>query len=142
MIIILINKSKTRFIGLRPIKAYFFEAQLSIAAFSKKPVYTVKRKKNTLIMAFVAILFTIAQIDLWVGQGGLLQFLQLKNEVRQQHAENTLLEVRNSILHAEVLDLKGGYDAIEERARVELGMIKPNETFYQPMSKAHDASQE
>lgn len=95
-------------------------------------------QKNTLITAAIAIFFIVAQIDLWVGQAGLLQFFQLKDEVRQQQAENTLLEVRNNILHAEVLDLKGGYDAIEERARVELGMIKPNETFYQPMSKVHD----
>jgi cell division protein FtsB len=95
-------------------------------------------KKNTLITALVAILFIIAQIDLWIGQAGLMQFWQLKTDVAQQQAENTLLEVRNSILHAEVLDLKGGYDAIEERARVELGMIKPNETFYQFMNSAHE----
>ncbi len=95
-------------------------------------------KKYTLITALVAILFMVGQIDLWVGQGGLLQFWQLKTDVEQQQAENTLLEVRNSILHAEVLDLKGGYDAIEERARVELGMIKPNETFYQFMNSANE----
>lgn len=97
-------------------------------------------KKNALIIALLAIFVTIAQIDLWVGQGGLLQYWQLKSDVKQQQAENTLLEVRNNILHAEVIDLKGGYDAIEERARVELGMIKPSETFYQLIGNTHDAA--
>lgn len=98
-------------------------------------------KNNTFSTAFLLILFVFAQIDLWVGQGGLMQFLQLKNDVQQQKAENTLLEVRNSVLHAEVLDLKSGHEAIEERARVELGMIKPGETFYQLMGDAHEAQQ-
>lgn len=98
--------------------------------------------KNTILITIcLSIFLIIGQIDLWVGQGGLMQFLQLKNDVQQQKAENTLLEVRNSVLHAEVLDLKSGHEAIEERARVELGMIKPGETFYQLMGDAHEAHQ-
>ncbi|MFA6038212.1 MAG: cell division protein FtsB [Legionellales bacterium] len=98
-------------------------------------------KNSILIITCLSIFLIIGQIDLWVGQGGLMQFLQLKNEVQQQKAENTLLEVRNSVLHAEVLDLKSGHEAIEERARVELGMIKPGEIFYQLMGDAHEAHQ-
>jgi cell division protein FtsB len=94
--------------------------------------------RNTLITAALAAFLVAAQIDLWVGRGGLLQFWQLKNELKQQQAENILLDNRNKVLHAEVLDLKEGYAAIEERARVELGMIKPGETFYQLMGQADE----
>jgi cell division protein FtsB len=95
-------------------------------------------KNYTLITATLGIFFIVAQVDLWIGRGGLLQFWQLKNELQVQQDENNLLELRNSALHAEVLDLKGGYDAIEERARTELGMIKPGETFYQLMGQTHE----
>lgn len=106
------------------------------------PSDIINNMKNTiLITTLLSIFFIVAQIDLWVGQGGLLQFWQLKTEVAQQKAENTLLEVRNNVLHAEVLDLKSGHEAIEERARVELGMIKPGETFYQLMGDAHEVGQ-
>ncbi len=99
-------------------------------------------KNATLITVILGIMFIAAQTDLWLGRGGLLQFWQLSNELHQQQDENQQLEMRNSILHAEVLDLKGGYDAIEERARVELGMIKPGETFYQFVGDAHDTQQD
>lgn len=98
-------------------------------------------KKYTLLSIFLGISFIALQVNLWLGAGGLLQFLQLKTELQQQMTENTQLEARNSVLYAEVLDLKEGYDAIEERARVDLGMIKSNETFYQIIGQPHDASQ-
>lgn len=88
-------------------------------------------KIHTLIITALGFFLIALQTDLWMGQGGLLQFIQLNKELKEQIAQNTQLETRNSILHAEVLDLKEGLDAIEERARVELGMIKPGETFYQ-----------
>ena len=55
---------------------------------------------------------------------------QIQDQVQQQRVQNTQLSLRNQILHREIIDLKQGVEAIEERARYELGLIKPNETFY------------
>lgn len=73
----------------------------------------------------------LLQGTLWVGQGGLFDFLQLKAAVIEQLRDNEGLLSRNGALTADVADLKDGVDAIEERARNEMGMIKPGETFYQ-----------
>ena len=63
-------------------------------------------------------------------------------QIKQQHiVENQQLKERNQAIAAEVLDLKQGYDAIEERARSELGMIKKDETFYQIISKQPSANE-
>jgi cell division protein FtsB len=99
-------------------------------------------KKYTLVTIALSIFLIAAQIDLWVGRGGLLQYWQLKNEVSAQRAENIMLEHRNNVLHAEVLDLKEGYAAIEERARVELGMVKPGEIFYQFIGQTYEQNPE
>lgn len=56
---------------------------------------------------------------------------QLDRQLEAQRAQNAERVMRNTALNAEVLDLKTGLDAIEERARTELGMIKPNEIFFQ-----------
>tara|TARA_B100000767_G_scaffold248108_1_gene248779 strand:+ start:1507 stop:1785 length:279 start_codon:yes stop_codon:yes gene_type:complete len=71
------------------------------------------------------------QYSLWWGQSGLLEVALLQERITAQEAVNAGLSKRNRQLHAEVLDLKQGISAIEERARHDLGMIKPNETFYQ-----------
>ncbi len=84
------------------------------------------------LLTLILTLCLIAlQIELWTGQSGLWQFWQLKQAISLQEADNAQLETRNSRLHAEVLDLKQGHAAVEERARSELGMIKNGETFYQ-----------
>lgn len=84
------------------------------------------------LLTLVLTLCLVAlQVELWTGQGGLWQFWQLKHAISLQAVDNAQLEARNSRLHAEVLDLKQGHAAIEERARSELGMIKSSETFYQ-----------
>lgn len=71
------------------------------------------------------------QYPLWLGDGGLLALLKLKQEISLQKAENVQLRERNLALEAEVRDLKEGSEAIEERARAELGMVKKGETFFQ-----------
>lgn len=71
------------------------------------------------------------QYPLWFGDGGALRLWRLEHEIAAQEAENARLRERNAALEAEVIDLKGGLEAIEERARAELGMIKKDETFYQ-----------
>ena len=83
-------------------------------------------------VALVLIIILIAlQVRLWTGQGGLRDVWRLQQRVAQQKTENAQLRKRNETLSAEVEDLKHGEEAIEERARSELGLLKPGETFYQ-----------
>ena len=83
-----------------------------------------------LVLAILVLLFLIIQYALWFGDGSLPSAWELKRSVQAQKEENKSLEQRNTTLHAEVIDLKEGKDAVEERARSELGMIKEGETFY------------
>lgn len=71
------------------------------------------------------------QYPLWLGDGGALSLWKLKREIAAQAGENARLHERNRALEAEVRDLKEGYEALEERARAELGMVRRGETFYQ-----------
>lgn len=76
-------------------------------------------------------LVVVLQYPLWLGKGGWLRVWDADRQLQQQKESNKKLEVRNAGLDAEVRDLKQGYDAIEERARFELGMIKQDEVFVQ-----------
>lgn len=71
------------------------------------------------------------QFVLWVGKGGVRDVRDMREKIAQEQAEITTLKERNLGLAAEVLDLKEGLDAIEERARSEMGMVKEDEVFYQ-----------
>jgi cell division protein FtsB len=83
-------------------------------------------------IALVLVIVLIAlQVRLWTGQGGLRDVWRLQERVAQQKAENAQLKNRNETLSAEVEDLKHGEEAVEERARAELGLLKPGETFFQ-----------
>jgi cell division protein FtsB len=84
--------------------------------------------------ALVALILAI-QFPLWLGKGGWLRVWEVDRQVEAQGAKNGRLEVRNSALAAEVTDLKQGFDAIEERARFELGMVKNDEVFFQVPAK-------
>jgi cell division protein FtsB len=88
-----------------------------------------------LSVALVALL-VLLQYPLWVGKGGWLRVWDVDRQLQQQKDSNKVLEVRNAGLDAEVRDLKQGYDAIEERARFELGMIRQDEVFVQIPEKA------
>lgn len=91
-------------------------------------------------MRFLALalllLIALIQNPLWFGKGGWLRVWELDKQVDAQRETNDRLAVRNAALNAEVLDLKQGYDAIEERARAELGMIKQDEVFFQLLEPA------
>lgn len=82
---------------------------------------------------FAILLFVLValQVKLWFGEGGYRDVQRLAERVEQQAAENEVLAQRNRELQAEVEDLRQGLEAIEERARSELGLIKQNEEFYQ-----------
>ena len=79
------------------------------------------------LAAFILLL----QYPLWLGKGGWLRVWGLDQQVQEQKEANARLRLRNAALDAEVRDLKQGYDAIEERARYELGLIKQDEIFFQ-----------
>ena len=82
-------------------------------------------------IAILILLLLVLQFRLWLGDSSVHEVWRLQNAVEQQRQENQRLRERNQALEAEVNDLKQGVDAIEERARSELGMIKKDETFYQ-----------
>lgn len=88
-----------------------------------------------LTLALIALLLLL-QYPLWLGKGGWLKVWDYDRQLTQQKDANRKLEVRNGGLDAEVRDLKQGYEAIEERARFELGMIKQDEVFVQIPEKA------
>ncbi|MBS1235667.1 MAG: cell division protein FtsB [Proteobacteria bacterium] len=79
------------------------------------------------------------QYPLWLGDGGVLALWKLKQEIAVQKLENSGLKERNLALEAEVRDLKEGYEALEERARAELGMVRRGETLYQIIERTDGA---
>jgi len=83
----------------------------------------------------LAIVFTLLilalQYPMWLGKGGWLQVRELDRQGEAQRQTNAELKARNAALDADVRDLKQGYEAIEERARSELGMIRHDEIFFQ-----------
>ncbi len=79
----------------------------------------------------LAALIILIQYPLWFGKGGWLRAWELERQVTAAKSKNAELEGRNAALTAEVRDLKTGTEAIEERARYELGMTRPDEVFYQ-----------
>lgn len=83
-------------------------------------------------VALVLIALLIAlQVKLWVGDGGMRDLRAIRARVSAQQAENARLKQRNEKLGADVEDLKHGQDAVEARARSQLGLVKPGEVFYQ-----------
>jgi cell division protein FtsB len=87
-------------------------------------------------VALVLIVLLIAlQMKLWHGNGGVREVETLRAAVKKQGEDNDKLQQRNQALGADVDDLKHGEQAVEARARAELGLIKPGETFYQVVEK-------
>ena len=90
----------------------------------------------------LAGLILLLQYPLWLGKGGWLRVSSLEQQLRAQKETNAALDQRNRALHVEVRDLKEGFEAIEERARYEFGMIKQDEIFFQivPPARTDGAS--
>ncbi len=84
-----------------------------------------------IVTLILLILFVLLQFRLWLGEGGFREVARLETRVENQRQKNEDLLQRNAELQAEVEDLRDRLDAVEERARNELGLIKPNEEFYQ-----------
>ncbi len=90
-----------------------------------------KVKFMKFLIIILSLLLINLQYHLWFAQGSYQENHALRQMVEQKRKENAALKTRNDALAAEVADLKQGLSAIEEHARMELGMIKRNEVFYQ-----------
>lgn len=88
-----------------------------------------------LITLALAALLLLIQMPLWLGKGGWLRVADMEAQVALAQNRNLELKARNAKLESEVLDLKNGTGAVEERARFELGMVKQDEIFVQVVSK-------
>jgi cell division protein FtsB len=96
-----------------------------------------------LITLGLAVLLVLIQYPLWLGKGGWLRVWDLDKQVEAAQKKNNELKARNAKLNSEVRDLREGTDAVEERARYELGMIKDGEIFVQilePNTKPPEAA--
>lgn len=82
------------------------------------------------ICALLALLLLGLQYRLWVGEGSYAHIARLEREIEQQEQSNERLRQRNKLLEVEVEALRNGNQAIEEKARQDMGMIKEGETFY------------
>jgi cell division protein FtsB len=85
---------------------------------------------RTLTLVLAGLLLLI-QYPLWLGKGGWARVWEHDRQLSAQRAKNEALQARNAALDAEVRDLKQGLEAVEERARFELGMVRPDEVFFQ-----------
>lgn len=90
---------------------------------------------RSLIIVLLVVLFGWLQYRLWLGQGSLQEYHQLDLAVHARRAEINAMRERNEGLRAEVDDLREGKQAMEERARTDLGMIKKDETFFLVVEK-------
>lgn len=84
-----------------------------------------------LLTLALAVLIALIQYPLWLGKGSWLRVWEVDQQIQAQREINGKLQARNAALDAEVNDLKQGFEAIEERARSELGMIRQDEIFFQ-----------
>ena len=84
-----------------------------------------------IVPAILIALLLILHAQLWVGRGSVQSVREMRNRLTQQNAANIKAQESNAQLAAEVRDLKEGLDMVEEKARSELGMVKPNEIFVQ-----------
>lgn len=85
---------------------------------------------KSLAIIFAGMILAL-QYPLWIGKGSWTRVWELDRQLVAQREDNTRLKARNDALDAEVRDLKEGTEALEERARLELGMIRKDEIFYQ-----------
>ncbi|WP_100640446.1 septum formation initiator family protein [Marinobacter salexigens] len=83
-----------------------------------------------LLWAFMVVLILLLQVRLWIGEGSFAQVWALERSIAEQREENAALATRNERLYAEVRNLRNEQGAVEERARMNLGLIRDDETFF------------
>jgi cell division protein FtsB len=84
-----------------------------------------------LVSLLLLVLLALVHAQLWLGRGSVTQVAHMKQELARQQTANRQSQLRNEQLAHEVRDLREGLDIIEEKARMELGMVKPNEIYVQ-----------
>ncbi len=87
------------------------------------------------LIIVLTLLFGLLQAKLWFQPGGVSEVRQLRQAIEEQKNQNSTLEAQNTVLTAEIKDLKTGRSAVEEHARNDLGMIAPGEIFYQVVTE-------
>lgn len=88
---------------------------------------TILRPIHMILLALLVVL----QAQLWFGRGSLPDVMRLRQQLKEQKQHNQVAQLANERLGAELNDLKDGLEMVEERARAEIGMVKPNEIFVQ-----------
>jgi cell division protein FtsB len=88
---------------------------------------TILRPIHMVLIALLVVL----QAQLWFGRGSLPDVMRLRQQLKEQKQHNQVTQLANERLGAELQDLKDGLEMVEERARAEIGMVKPNEIFVQ-----------
>ncbi|WOG25455.1 septum formation initiator family protein [Endozoicomonas sp. 8E] len=83
-----------------------------------------------LVHTLLLLALVVLQIQLWMGEGSVAEMVAIKKQIAQQERENERLYRRNRLLATEVIELQNGLQTLEEQARLDLGMIKKDETFY------------
>ena len=83
------------------------------------------------VPVILALLLGMLQYQIWTGRGGVQQGSNMRQALEKQQASNAQLEAEVARLQSEINDLKDGFETVEEKARYELGMVKPNEIFVQ-----------
>jgi len=92
--------------------------------------YSFEKKNMRPIYLILIIALVILQHKLWLGDGNLIEWVNLEKKLEDHQHENNKLAARNRALEADIRELKSGDQALEEQARYELGMIKENEVYY------------
>ena len=85
---------------------------------------------HRLVISVLTITFIFLQSQLWFGEGSISELLNTRQQIERQESENERLYRRNRSLAAEVVELQNGLEIVEEQARVDLGMVRKDETFY------------
>jgi cell division protein FtsB len=85
------------------------------------------------IFIILIIALVVLQHKLWLGDGNIIQWIELQQKLKEHQHDNTKLSDRNKALETDIDELKKGEQALEEQARYELGMIKNDEQYYQFM---------
>ena len=83
-----------------------------------------------LLWSLMVVVILLLQVRLWVGEGSFAQVWALEKSITEQREENSELATRNERLYAEVRNLRNEQGAVEERARMNLGLIREDETFF------------
>ena len=93
-----------------------------------------------LLVIGLIFLFVLLQYEFWIAPGGVISAWKLEDHVAVQQQVDNQLKQRNDAIQADIVDLKSGDTALEERARMELGMVKKGESFYQIVDHSNDTS--